>query len=246
MSIFTDSELKSLFDEKVTLYKRVAFIDDDPIQIPHMFSRKKDIEIMGFLTAILSWGQRKTIISKCKQLAQKLGSSPYEYVMNGDHDTIDFVHRTFNSEDLAFALRGLKHIYKNHGGLEAVLSIEGSLVERISHLRSRILEVPHHERSEKHIANPTAGSAAKRINMFLRWMVRKDEVDFGLWTGIHPSELMIPLDVHSGSVSRAFGLLDRKQNDWKSVVLLTDRLKKWSEDDPIQYDFALFGMGVNE
>ena len=237
-------------------YNQVSFITTDPISIPRQFTRKEDIEISGFLTAIISWGRRDQIIKSANHLMDLMEYSPYEFVLNAGRFELkkltNFYYRTFNADDTLFLVEALKKIYTNMGGLEQVafegFSRNGTIKDAILNIRNQILQSEHLKRSEKHLANPNKGSAAKRLNMFLRWMVRQDNtgVDFGLWKSIPQSKLMCPLDVHSGRVARNLGLLKRKQDDWKSVEELTERLKVFDPDDPVKYDFALFGMGVFE
>jgi len=248
--------LKKFLDSKVAFYNKVSFIKNDPISIPHQFSKKADIEIAGFLTSLISWGKRSMIIKSANQLMNLMDQSPYEFVLNAKEKELKrisgCIYRTFNSDDLLFLINGLKRIYSQEDGLEKVardgFSKEGKVKDTIVSIRSALLETPHLKRSEKHIANPQTGSAAKRINMFLRWMVRQDNagVDFGIWKNIPQSKLICPLDVHSGRIARKLGLLSRKQNDWKAAEELTANLRLLNPDDPICYDFALFGMGVFE
>lgn len=240
-------ELKELLDPLVEKYNHPSFIANDPIQIPHLFSRKEDIEIIGFIVAIISWGNRKSIIKNGFKLVDLMGSSPYEYVLNYSPTSLSFVHRTFNPQDLDFFLRSLQHIYKNKGGLESVLDLRHGAQKAIVNLRNTFIEIEHEERSLKHLANPIKGSSAKRINMFLRWMIRNDGkgVDFGLWNPSYQSQLMVPLDVHTGNSARALGLISRKANDWKSLEELMSHLKKIDSQDPCKYDFALFGISVD-
>ena len=249
------SELKSFLDEKVMQYNNPKFISSDPIQIPHQFNKKEDIEISGFLTATIAWGNRKSIIANAKRMMQLMDQAPYDFVMN--HQDTDlknlmpFVHRTFNGEDLIQFVESLKHIYKDHNGLEAVFlkyAQKDSLQFSISKLKSHFFEIEHLSRTQKHISDPQKNSAAKRINMFLRWMVRQDQsgVDFGIWNSLSPSQLSCPLDVHSGKVARKLGLLIRKQNDAKALSELDASLRKLDKLDPVKYDFALFGLGVFE
>ena len=246
------TEIKELLEEKVSQYNNPKFIESDPIQIPHQYRNKEDIEIAAFLTATISWGNRKMIIKNAQQLMSLMGNSPYDYVMeSAPLENVHFVHRTFNMIDLQYFITGLRHIYKNHQGLEAVFSkyaetnsIQGS----IHHFKKLFFEIEHPDRTQKHVSDPYKGSAAKRLNMFLRWMVRNDNtgVDFGLWNSISPSILSCPLDVHSGNVARKLGLLTRKQNDAKALKELDDRLREMDPYDPVKYDFALFGLGVFE
>lgn len=244
--------LETLFDK----YNRISFIESDPISIPHQFSLKEDIEISGFLSASLAWGQRNQIIKNGKYLLSLMDNAPYDFVVNsGSNDlaVLDrFYYRTFKSEDTVFFIQALKFIYLNCGGLEKLFTdsfknsfdIKPGLV-RLYHVFSKI---PHKNRSMKHIANVEKGSSAKRLNMFLRWMVREDNrgVDFGIWHGIPSSALYIPLDIHSGNTARELKILWRKQNDWKSVLELTQALRNFDPEDPVKYDFALFGAGVDQ
>lgn len=249
------SELKDFLEEKVQLYNHPKFIESDPIQIPHLYSSKEDIEIAGFLVATISWGNRKMIINNSQKLMIKLGNSPYDFVMNHNEadleKLINFVHRTFNGNDCITFIKGLKHIYQNHGGLESVFSKNiktNTLQQNISNFKSIFFEIEHHYRTQKHISDPINNSAAKRINMFLRWMVRNDNVgvDLGIWKSISPAQLSCPLDVHSGNVARKLGLLTRKQNDAKALFELDSNLQNLDKNDPVKYDFALFGLGVFE
>jgi len=252
----TDQELKSFLDEKYLLYNQPRFIETDPISIPRLFSRKEDIEIAGFLAATIAWGQRPTIIRNAHRLMDWMGHRPFEFVTQGDVGKFDrfgdFVHRTFNGIDCRYFLRALREIYRNEDGLEALFTEgfqhSGSMMEGIFRFREKFLSYQPEIRTQKHVANPMKGSSAKRINMFLRWMVRDNQtgVDFGLWKDIPASALMMPLDVHSGNVARKLGLLKRKQNDWKAVDELTSRLRDFDSEDPVKYDFALFGLGVFE
>ena len=249
------NELKEFLDEKVTLYNQPKFIESDPIQIPHLFSEKEDIEIIGFLVATISWGNRKSIINNGKKLATIMGNSPYDFVMNyseKDFDKISgFVHRTFNSIDLNYFIKALQNIYLNHEGLENVFykhQQDTTLQPAIHEFKQIFFSLPHPQRTQKHVSDPLKNSAAKRINMFLRWMVRNNTtgVDFGIWKTLSPSQLSCPLDVHSGNVARKLGLLNRKQNDGKALLELDTALRKLNSTDPIKYDFALFGLGVFE
>ena len=249
------SEIKEFLDEKAALYNQISFLDTDPIQIPHRFSKKEDIEISAFLTATIAWGNRKSIIQNASRLMELLDESPFDFIMNFQ-PTMEkrfsgFVHRTFNEVDLIYFLKGLQHIYARHGGLEAIFSKyseEKSLQQAIHEFRTHFFELPHPKRTEKHISDPLKNSAAKRINMFLRWMVRDNStgVDFGLWKSISPAQLSCPLDVHSGNVARKLKLLKRKSNDARAVRELDIALRKLDPIDPVKYDFALFGLGVFE
>jgi len=249
-------DIKSLLDSRVNQYNSFDFIHSDPIQIPHRFSRKEDIEIAAFLTATISWGQRKSIINNANKLMELMDNSPYEFIMEAGISDLksikSFVHRTFNGNDCLFFLQSLKNIYIHHGGLEKVFTngylTEGTVFGALQHFRQTFLSIPHEVHVRKHISDVTANSAAKRLNMFLRWMVRSDEneVDFGLWKDIPAPALMLPLDVHSGNVARGLGLLERNQNDWKAVEEIMYVLRSFDPSDPVKYDFALFGIGVFE
>lgn len=249
-------DIRIFLEEKSSLYNRIEFIQSDPVQVPHMFSRKEDIEIAAFLTATIAWGKRQSIISKAQQLMQLMQGRPYQFITTFDGEDLDpflaFVHRTFNGFDCIYFLQSLRHIYIEKGGLEEIF-MEGYLRNRrvfdgLSSFRNQFLSRVDPGSTKKHISDVTSGSAAKRLNMFLRWMVRKDKngVDFGIWRGISPADLMVPLDVHSGSTARKLGLLQRKQNDWLAVEELTGRLREFDPDDPVRYDYALFGLGVFE
>ncbi|MFT6749176.1 MAG: hypothetical protein ACJAQ1_001110 [Flavobacterium sp.] len=249
------SELKDFLDEKVIQYNTTNFIESDPVSIPHQFQLKEDIEISGFLAATIAWGNRKMIISNSQKLVNIMGNSPYDFVLSHSETDLDkldnFVHRTFNSLDAKTFIISLKNIYQNHGGLETAFTKnqeKRSMQKSISEFKKVFFEVPHSYRTEKHISDPENNSAAKRINMFLRWMVREDKngVDFGLWKNISSANLSCPLDVHSGNVARKLKLLNRKQNDAKAVLELDTNLRKLDNLDPVKYDFALFGLGVFE
>lgn len=250
----TDSELKELLEAKVEQYNQPNFIEDDPISIPHQFTKKQDIEIIGLIISLIAWGKRMMIINNGEKLLNIMDHSPYDFVMNYDPSylsEIKFVHRTFNTDDLDFLLRGLQAWYKEHDSLESMFYLnpdENGVKHRIFNFRTELFKTDHQQRSEKHIANPMKGSAAKRLNMYLRWMVRKDNkgVDFGLWNEISMSELCIPLDVHTGRIAKELGILKRKQNDWKALEEIMDKLRKFDPIDPAKYDFALFGLGVNK
>jgi uncharacterized protein (TIGR02757 family) len=247
--------LKELLDEKYFLYNQQNFIEEDPIQIPKKFKHKEDIEIAGFLSATIAWGNRKTIIKNAQKWMKLMDNSPYDFVINHKKADLnvfkDFKHRTFNETDAQFFIQSLQNIYLHHGGLEKVFikgyKKDNSIKMALSGFREIFFEIPTPGRTYKHISNVQKKSAAKRLNMFLRWMVRKDYsgIDFGIWN-IPASKLMLPLDIHTGNISRQLGLLTRKQNDWKAVEEITSNLKKMDPDDPIKYDFALFGMGINE
>lgn len=249
-------ELLQFLEEKHLQYNNPSFIESDPISIPHSFSTDKDREVSGFLAAAISWGRRDLILRSSRRLLEMMDMSPYEYVMSSsDKDLIrlsGFVHRTFNGSDCISFMKGLKNVYSSYPGMEDVI-IEGmgdgrSLASGLSNLRKVFFSDHHEKRAEKHFADVLAGSAGKRLFMFLRWMVRSDSrgVDFGIWRKIKASELFIPLDFHSGNTARKLGILTRRVNDWKAVEELTQVLREFDRDDPVKYDFALFGLGVNE
>ncbi|WP_027127008.1 TIGR02757 family protein [Gelidibacter mesophilus] len=248
-------ELKEFLDLKVTEYNHPRFIESDPIQVPHQFSKKEDIEIAGFLTATISWGNRKSIITNANKMMLMLDHSPYDFVKNHESSDLEklryFVHRTFNEDDFIQFIKSLNHIYTNHNGLESVFSKHSerfSTQSAIHQFKRHFFEIEHLPRTQKHVSDPFRNSAAKRINMFLRWMVRNDNngVDFGIWKSLSPSQLSCPLDVHSGNVARSLGLLKRPQNDAKGLDELDKALRKLDKNDPVKYDFALFGLGVFE
>ncbi len=244
-------ELKDFLDFKAEQYENPAFLEYDPIQILHKFSQKEDIEIIGFLVATIAWGNRKSIISNGNKICEIMGNSPYDFIMNYKKNSqVNFVHRTFNSSDLEFFFHSLNTIYKT-GDLESAFCgyfHDKGVKNYIYNFRQVFLETSHHPRSEKHISNPNANSACKRLIMYLRWMVRdsKKGVDFGIWKSISPSELYIPLDVHTGTIARKLGILKRTQNDWKTNEELIELLRKFDSIDPAKYDFALFGLGAFE
>lgn len=248
-------DLKDFLDEKADLYNRPAFIEHDPISIPHLYKNKEDIEISGFLAATIAWGNRKMILRNAKRMMALLDDSPYDFIMNFEIHDLEriegFVHRTFNSEDLIYFLKALKHIYRTRGGLENIFNdyqTADSLQPAIHKLNSFFFELPHNIRTERHISDPFKGSAAKKINMYLRWMIRKDDkgVDFGIWKSVSPSILSCPLDIHSGNVARKLGLINRRQNDSKALSELDKKLREMDNKDPVRYDFALFGLGIFE
>lgn len=249
------SKVKLLLDKTLESYLAPEFIQDDPIQIPHRFTAKEDIEIAGLLAATIAWGQRKSIIKNGRRIVELMGEEPHNFVLNHSSNDLKqfngFVHRTFNCNDLTGFILRLKDIYTNHGGLESVFAsgyhhngIEGAL----TNFRTLFLSGIEDNHLKKHVADVTTGSACKRINMFLRWMVRSSNegVDFGIWDKIPASALQIPLDVNTANASRLLGLLHRKQNDWRAVTELTTVLRSFCPEDPIKYDFALFYIGMSK
>jgi len=258
MPLIPNIELKALLDSRLDHYNRPDFIQHDPICVPHQYSLKQDIEIIGLITALFSWGQRKTIINKGLEFASLMDNSPYEFITGHRPKDLkvflDFKHRTFNGEDAFNLIHFLKCHYKNHDTLEDAFFdqsfakdqwIVNGLVKFRQYFETKI---PQRARTLKHIASPLKNSSCKRLNMYLRWMVRKDDrgVDFGLWHKISTSQLLCPLDLHVGKVARKLSLLERKQNDMKSVIELSEALRKLDEKDPCKYDFALFGLGIIE
>ena len=248
-------ELKEFLDTKVIQYNNPKFIESDPIQIPHRFTRKEDIEISSLLTATIAWGNRKMIIKNADWMMRLIDNSPYDFVVNhkeSDLNILDgFVHRTFNSVDFTYFIKSLKNIYTKHGGLESIFiknATGSSLQPAIHEFKKIFFSIDHQPRTQKHVGDPYKGSACKRLNMMLRWLIRSDNagVDFGIWNNISTSILSCPLDVHSGNVARKLGLLNRKQNDAKALAELDNNLRALDQDDPVKYDFALFGLGVFE
>jgi uncharacterized protein (TIGR02757 family) len=249
------AELKQFLDEKVEQYNQPSFfVETDPIQLPKQFTKKQDIEIAAFLVSTLSWGQRVTIINKGKWLLEQMDNDPYNFITNFTKNDLtpftEFKHRTFNGVDCLTFLKSLQVVYKQHTDLEQFyLQGEGSVAERISSFKERFLTLSDSEkRTGKHLPNPLGGSSSKRFSMMLRWLIRHDKngVDFGIWKSISPSELYLPLDVHTGNVGRKLGLLKRTQNDWKAVEEVTKNLRDFCPEDPVKYDFALFGLGAFE
>lgn len=252
------NDIKGFLDEKVELYNQPGFITNDPISIPHRFSKKQDIEISGFFAAILAWGQRKTIINKCLELFEKMDNAPYEFLMNHEEDDLkpflSFKHRTFNDVDTLYFIHFLTWFYKKYDSLEqAFLLGQNGEIDAMESILSRFHEfffsLPDApSRTRKHIATPAKKAACKRITMYLRWMVRKDSkgVDFGIWEQIKPAQLICPCDLHVDRVARKLGLITRKQTDWLTALELTEQLRTFDPRDPVKYDFALFGLGIEE
>lgn len=255
MNMLKFEELRDFLNEKADQYNAPDFIENDPIQIPHRFSLRQDIEIAGFLAATISWGNRKSIINSADKMLDIMGNSPYDFVMNYSEKNLEdiqdkSIHRTFNGQDFSYFIRQFNRIYKENESLESLFEVkktENNFLHAIERFRNGFLETEKH-RSHKHISSPYKNSSAKRIIMFLRWMVRKDKrgVDFGIWENIDQKNLSIPLDVHTGNISRKLGLVSRTQNDWKTVEELDAAIRKFDEADPAKYDFALFGLGVTK
>lgn len=246
--------LKAFLDKKVDQYNQPSFIKDDPVSIPHMFTQKQDIEIAGFFAAVFSWGNRTTIINKSKDLLVRMDNAPLQFILGHSKKELNalsaFKHRTFNEDDLFYFIDFFRRYYGEYGSLEtAFFPQKDFTVEQGLNYFKQLFFAEHHlKRTEKHISSPAQKSACKRLNMFLRWMVRTDKkgVDFRLWKNISPSQLICPLDVHVARVGRKLGLLQRKQTDWQAACELTDELRKLDKHDPVKYDFALFNLGIME
>jgi len=251
-------DLKGFLDEKVAYYNCPNFIILDPISIPHSFSKKEDIEIAGFFAAVLAWGQRKTILNKCKELFELMDNDPHQFMLHHLESDLKsfltFKHRTFNDIDTLYFIHFFSWFYKKHASLEEAFLLgqtgkEDSMYSILTQFQAfffALEDAPF--RTKKHIASPQRKAACKRINMFLRWMVRSDDkgVDFGIWKKISPSQLICPCDLHVDRVGRKLGLITRKQTDWQTAIELTNRLREFDSKDPVKYDFALFGLGVEE
>ncbi len=250
------NSLKAFLDEKVEYYNQPSFIETDPVSIPHLFSRKQDIEISGLFAAVFAWGQRKTIISKCRELLEMMDNKPFDFILNHSDKELKviekFKHRTFNATDTLYFVHFLKYYYLRNDSLENLFvvhdkkeSIEYALI-RFHQSFFSLPEAP--QRTRKHIPSPARKSTCKRLNMYLRWMVRKDHsgVDFGIWDKINMKDLICPIDVHVDRVARSLSLIRRKQTDWLTALELTHNLRKFDPEDPVKYDFALFGLGVIE
>lgn len=249
------ADIKEFLEEKVLQFNQPFFIEHDPISIPHRYHQKEDIEIAGFIAATIAWGNRKSIIQNANKLMDKMGDSPYDFVMTASPKqlrAIEFVHRTFNKEDLHCFFFCLRNLYAKHGGMQSIFEKHAkpeSLQQAISAFKTTFFEIAHPQRTEKHVSDPMKGSSAKRMNMMLRWFVRKDNkgVDFGIWSGkLQAHQLSLPLDVHTGNIARKLGLLQRKQDDAKAVLELDTILRSFDPMDPVKYDFALFGLGAFE
>lgn len=250
------ADLKIYLDEKVERFNRPAFIENDPVIIPHRFSRKQDIEISGFFAAVLAWGQRVTIIRKCSELMSWMDNEPHQFILH--HRPKDlrpfemFRHRTFNGTDALYFIAALKAIFEQYESMEDAFAVEAAdhtVEQGLINFHQTFFGLPDYpERTRKHIATPERNSTCKRMNMFLRWMVRDDNkgVDFGLWKKISPSQLVCPCDVHVDRVARKLKLIHRRQTDWSTALELTENLRKFDAADPVKYDFALFGLGIEE
>jgi uncharacterized protein (TIGR02757 family) len=247
-------ELKIFLDEKFEVYNQPFFIANDPICIPHLFTKQQDIEIAGFFASIFAWGHRTIIINKSKELMQLMEMQPYQFILYHSHHDLKqlfaFKHRTFNTTDLLYFIEFLNQHYSNHSSLETAFTQNGNTIEQMligfHNYFFSLPDIP--SRTKKHIATPSRHSNCKRLNMFLRWMVRKDDkgVDFGIWKNISPSQLICPIDLHVARVAKQLNLLHRKQTDWNAAIELTNHLIEFDKNDPVKYDFALFGLGVME
>lgn len=246
--------LQQLLEEKVAFYQQPSFISNDPICIPHLFHKKQDIEIAGLFAALFAWGNRTTIINKGRELMELMDMQPHQFCLHAAplqlQQLARFKHRTFTADDLYYFIEFFRGHYQQHNSLEtAFFPRKGMTVEAgLNYFRNYFFRYEHLKRTEKHIAAPSQKSSCKRLNMFLRWMVRPATtgVDFGLWKRITPADLICPLDVHVARVARHLGLLQRRQNDWQAAQELTEQLRTFDATDPVKYDFALFGMGVME
>jgi len=250
------NKIADFLNESVDKYNQPSFIKDDPISIPHRFSKLQDIEIMGFWVAMLAWGQRKTIINKANELVNLMDGAPHDFIVNHKETDrkrfLDFKHRTFQATDTLYFLEFFQQFYTQNTSLESAFStvtnnVGNNVENSLKSFHDTFFALPDApQRTRKHVATPARKSTCKRLNMFLRWMVRDDDkgVDFGLWKTISPSQLLIPLDVHVDRVARHYGMVERKQKDWRTVVELTETLKQLDPNDPVKYDFALFGLGV--
>ena len=251
----THEELRDLLETLHDRYNRPDFIEDDPISVPHIYAGKKEIEIAGFFAATIAWGNRKSIVRNGRRLMEIMDDAPYDFTMLATDKELlvlhDFVHRTFNGSDCIDFVRSLRRICKNFGSLgdffEKTFARTGDMRTVLAEFRKYFWKGPHNARAEKHLSSIERGAACKRLCMYLKWMVRRDDrgVDFGLWKSIPPSALYLPLDVHTGNTSRELGLLVRKQNDWKAVEEVTTALRAFDPDDPVRHDFALFGAGID-
>jgi uncharacterized protein (TIGR02757 family) len=249
-----EKELQDFLNSKVDLYNQPSFIKDDPISIPHLFTKKQDIEIAGFFAAMFAWGNRSTIINKSKELMKLMDNAPHDFCLNHSPKELKslthFKHRTFNTTDLLYFIDFFKTHYSKHKSLETAFTRHGKTTEEIlTGFHNYFFSLEHIPvRTKKHVATPERNSSCKRLNMYLRWMVRQDDkgVDFGIWKNISPSQLICPLDLHVIRVAKRLNLLNRKQTDWQAAMELTEQLRRFDSADPIKYDFALFGMGVIE
>lgn len=250
------ADLKSFLDEKADQFNRPAFIENDPVSIPHKFAKKQDVEIAGFFAAVLAWGQRVTIIRKCTELMLWMENDPHQFILHHRPKDLDrfesFRHRTFNGTDALYFIAALRSIYRKFDSMENAFAVghsDRTVEEGLINFHQLFFALPDHPtRTKKHLPTPERNSTCKRINMYLRWMVRDDNkgVDFGLWKNISPAQLICPCDVHVDRVARRLKLIGRKQTDWQTALELTENLRRFDPDDPVKYDFALFGLGIEE
>ncbi|SDX62843.1 TIGR02757 family protein [Hymenobacter psychrophilus] len=245
------AQVRALLDEKYRRYDQPGFIALDPVSIPHQFSARADVEISALFAAVLAWGRRPTIISKCRELLQRMDNAPHQFITQHHDDDLKrllgFCHRTFCDTDLLYFVHWLRWYYGQHASLEDAFLQGATQKHRLENFHTLFFSLDDApQRTRKHVATPARGSACKRLNMYLRWMVRPDEhgVDFGLWTRLSPADLICPCDVHVERVARRLGLLERKQVDWLAAEELTAHLRTFDPLDPVKYDFALFGLGV--
>lgn len=250
-------ELKRFLDSKVAFYNKAAFIAQDPICIPHSFTVRQDIEISGLFAATLAWGNRTTIINSCRKIMLWMDNEPYDFICNHKETDLKafmhFAHRTFNTTDLLYFISFLQYHYAHYSSLEDAFAPEKKYREAdtekaLVHFHNYFFSIEHPERTKKHVATPVRNSACKRLNMYLRWMVRTDNcgVDFGLWKKISSKQLVCPLDVHVARVAARLGLIPDIKSNWKNAVLLTNQLRLMNDADPAVYDYALFGLGAEE
>jgi uncharacterized protein (TIGR02757 family) len=252
--------IKQLLDQKVKQYNHIDFIEKDPISIPHLYTKQQDIEIAAFFAAIFAWGNRITIIQKSKELLERMDNAPFEFCTQHQakdlKKLVGFAHRTFNDTDLLYCIAFFKQHYSTQKSLETAFFKDQKTGKSLKTVEAGLINFKNYffslegapYRTKKHIASPENGSTCKRLNMFLRWMVRKDQhgVDFGLWKAVSPADLIIPIDVHVARVSRSFGLISRPQIDWLTALELTEYCRTLDARDPVKYDFALFSLGVTE
>ncbi|MEX2235447.1 MAG: TIGR02757 family protein [Cyclobacteriaceae bacterium] len=250
------TDLKGFLEEKVELFNKPAFITLDPVCIPHMYTKKQDIEIAGLFAAVLAWGQRVTIIRKCRELMEWMDHDPHNFIVHHRAQDLksfeQFRHRTFNGTDMLYFIEALKNIYNQYPSLEEAFIVpesDATVEQGLVNFHHLFFNLEHHpHRTKKHLPTPERKSTCKRINMYLRWMVRQDKkgVDFGLWKKISPAQLVCPCDLHVDRVARRLKLIRRKQTDWLTALELTANLRKLDPLDPVKYDFALFGLGIEE
>jgi uncharacterized protein (TIGR02757 family) len=253
---FSFNELREFLDLKSEQFNRPSFIEHDPVSIPHLFSKKQDIEIAGLFAAVLAWGQRKTIIRKCRELMEKMDNDPHNFILHHAESDLknfsEFKHRTFNGTDALYFIESLRSFYRSHGSLEEAFQVSSgdeTIEKGLVHFHDLFFSIENHpHRTRKHLATPERKSTCKRIVMYLRWMVRQDQkgVDFGIWKKISPAQLVCPCDLHVDRVARKLKLIKRKQTDWQTALELTANLRKFDPHDPVKYDFALFGLGIEE